>query len=973
MKRHQRVSTPRLLALLLAAAALLAADAAGQGRFTLRLRVQDGGGGVDSLMRYGRSAGATYCIDPGQFFDGSTPFTEFELPPIPPTGVFDSRWDSHRPGSGGCTGATERGNGLRFDIRGSADPQPVDTFLVKFQAGAPPVTISWQDGLNVFADSMKLRDLFGGILVNANMMTTQSTVVTSGAITSLYVIMYGGRGVEPLTPANGTIVPTEVTLTWNTVANATKHRVQVSTDSLFPEGSLFLHDSTVTVTTRTVSGLAGPATYYWRVAAGSPRGWGAYSVRRFFRTGAVPAPPVNLAPPDGSTNQPSTLPFQWTSSPQGTSYHLQVAADSNFTTAFAVNDSTITDTTFTATGLASATLYHWRVAARNDVGSSVFSTRWRFTTQLQPPPAPTLTSPANGQTGVPISPTLAWNVGGGGGGLTFRLQVATDPSFTTHILDDTAVTTLNRTIGPLSYATQYYWKVTARNLAGTGPPSDVFNFTTVIAPPPSPTLSSPPDGAQNVPLQTTLVWNPAATASSYRVQVARDTAFTLIAVDDSTVTVTSRQIGPLAANTTYYWRVRAQNAGGGGPWSTRFRFVSTAAPPIPLLVSPADSAVRLDRTVRFSWVPSPGATGYHLQVGTDASFTTLLTNDSTITDTVRFGGPYPYGSRLLWRMRSRNQVGISEFSVPRVFTIMLQPPGVPALVSPANNALNQPATPTLRWNGALLASLYEVQVALDTLITNVVVRDTAIADTSRVVRLAPNTAYYWRVRGQNTEGTYGQPSVVRRLTTGNVVPAIPLPYYPVNGDTNASRTPTLRWIASPGAFFYRAQVARDNLFQQIVADDSLLSSNEFAPGLLNPNTTYFWRARARGTAGWSAYSLIQRFTTGVLIVSVGEDGPGTPGGFTLSQNYPNPFNPSTTLEYDVPVEADVTLTVYSVLGQEVAVLVSGTHAPGLHAATWRGADAEGRPVPSGVYIVRMTAAERDGQVFSTIRKMVLMK
>jgi hypothetical protein len=976
MMMHKGVSTSRILALVLLSAMLLIAEASGQATFTLRLRVQDGGGGVDSLLRLGRAPGATYCIDSDQFFDGAAAFTEYELPPTPPTGVFDTRWGNHRNGLGGCVAANERGNGLRFDIRGFTDPLQIDTFLVKFQIGtAGPISLFWQTGLNVFCDSMKLQDLFGGLLINVNMFSSQTTVVSSGAITALNIIMYRSPGVALLTPLIGVTVPPSVTLTWTPVSNATRYRVQVATDSSFSAASLIVHDSTVTGPSREVTGLSG-GTYYWRVSAGRSQGWGGYSVRRFFRTGSVPAAPTNLAPPDGSTDQPSTLQFRWTASAQVTSYHLQIASDSNFTTGFALNDSTIADTSVTVPGLASGTTFFWRAAARNDIGSSAFSTRWRFTTQLQPPPAPTPASPANGQTGVPVSPTLSWSVGGGGGGLTFRLQVATDPSFVTQVLDDSAVTTLTRLVGPLQNNTQYYWKITAKNLAGWGPASTAWTFTTVVAAPAAPVLVSPADGAQNIPLVTTVTWNAAATASSYRLQVARDSAFTLLAVDDSLITATSRQIGPLLANSTHYWRVRGKNDGGSGPYSTRFRFVSTAAPPIPLLAAPPDSALRLGPNVMFLWGSSPGASNYHLQVGTDASFSTLIYNDSTIADTVRIAGPFPYGARLLWRMRSRNLAGASVFSSPRLFTVMLQPPGVPLLISPANNASNQPVMPTLRWNNAFLASQYELAVALDTLMTNLAFIDTAVADTARVPRLAPSTAYYWRIRGKNTEGTYGPASLVRRFTTGNVAPAVPLPYLPANGDTNASRTPTLWWLASPGAVSYRAQVALDNLFQQVVAQDSQLTMNAFAPGLLQPNTTYYWRVRARGTGGSSAYCLIQRFSTGTMIVSVGED-PGpprtTPDDFILAQNYPNPFNPSTTLEYRVPAEASVTLSIYSMLGQEVATLVSGYHAPGGYAVVWHAQDAQGRPLPSGVYLARMTAVGREGRSFVATRKVVLMK
>jgi hypothetical protein len=232
------------------------------------------------------------------------------------------------------------------------------------------------------------------------------------------------------------------------------------------------------------------------------------------------------------------------------------------------------------------------------------------------------------------------------------------------------------------------------------------------------------------------------------------------------------------------------------------------------------------------------------------------------------------------------------------------------------------------------------------------------------------------VRGQNTEGTYGGVSLVRRFTTGNFPPATPVPFFPAHGDSDVSRTPTFKWLASPGALDYRAQLSLDNLFTQIIADDSTIPGPIHTPDvLLESFRTYYWRVRARGTAGSSSYCVIQRFTTGNEIVAVP---PGTgsevPEEFVLHQNYPNPFNPSTTLAYDVTVPAMVTIRIYNVLGQDVQTLAAGEHPAGTYSVVWNGRDRNDTPMPSGMYVVRMTASSPVLQrSFSSTRKMMLMK
>jgi len=89
-----------------------------------------------------------------------------------------------------------------------------------------------------------------------------------------------------------------------------------------------------------------------------------------------------------------------------------------------------------------------------------------------------------------------------------------------------------------------------------------------------------------------------------------------------------------------------------------------------------------------------------------------------------------------------------------------------------------------------------------------------------------------------------------------------------------------------------------------------------------------------------------------------------PSGFQLSQNYPNPFNPSTTLEFSVPVKGYATLSVFSILGEEVARLYAGEAEAGqVYRATFNAAS-----LPSGMYFAKL---EFGGE--QSTRKMLLMK
>jgi len=88
-----------------------------------------------------------------------------------------------------------------------------------------------------------------------------------------------------------------------------------------------------------------------------------------------------------------------------------------------------------------------------------------------------------------------------------------------------------------------------------------------------------------------------------------------------------------------------------------------------------------------------------------------------------------------------------------------------------------------------------------------------------------------------------------------------------------------------------------------------------------------------------------------------------PKDFVLHPAYPNPFNPVTTISFDMPFQSKVSMNIYNILGERVAVLVNGYAAPGNHQLRWDAGDS-----PSGIYFVRMETRE-----FQQTAKVVLLK
>ena len=94
----------------------------------------------------------------------------------------------------------------------------------------------------------------------------------------------------------------------------------------------------------------------------------------------------------------------------------------------------------------------------------------------------------------------------------------------------------------------------------------------------------------------------------------------------------------------------------------------------------------------------------------------------------------------------------------------------------------------------------------------------------------------------------------------------------------------------------------------------------------------------------------------------------TPSQFAIEQNYPNPFNPTTSINFQLPEQADVHIAVYDMMGRQIDTLVDQNMAAGTYSAEWNGRDASGNAVASGVYLYKIVAGN-----FSASKVMTLLK
>jgi archaellin len=418
---------------------------------------------------------------------------------------------------------------------------------------------------------------------------------------------------------------------------------------------------------------------------------------------------------------------------------------------------------------------------------------------------------------------------------------------------------------------------TASNPLGSGFASgEVYTVDKGNTTPPSrPALVAPPGGSLQTDYTPLFDWNnstaPAGTIfSHYQIQVATDNGFVSLVLDVNIPGIANSEFTPssdLASNSTFYWRVRAVNAQGNlSAWSNIRNFDTALLPPV--LVSPADGLQLSDNRPTFDWEDVPGAGNYRIQISDDPGFSSTLKNTVVTPSTYAVNTDLPAGVLLYWRVRTQGTNGPSLWSEVRSFNTA-NPPSVPTLASPGNNAKVSGPSPLFDWNDSTVPAgtdfdRYQIQIAADNGFVNIV-HDNDLAgiansqDSSAV--LAGGTTYYWRVRAINTLGQASAWSNVRSVRIKFFAPIL---LSPGNGTTASNLMPTFTWEAVDGATIYTIQVSKNDQFTGAKAVNTTTTDPFYIHNVdLESGITYYWRVRVYRptTYGPSDWSEVFTFAT----------------------------------------------------------------------------------------------------------------
>jgi hypothetical protein len=749
--------------------------------------------------------------------------------------------------------------------------------------------------------------------------------------------------VSQISPSDAvTGLPVMPTFKWFTEPLSDNYRVIIST-SASAGNAVTSPAAADTIHTLAIS-LDNGREYYWNVRGNNGDGDGPLTTWRSFVTVPGGATQVTLtSPSNGATDVAIDPTLTWVGVGGATTYHLQVSTSSDFGTTV-VDNASVGTTQFTP-ALNNSQTYYWRVKASNAAEHN-WSSTWSLTTVAAPAPGPvTQISPTAASTDLSVMPTFKWFTESLSDDYT--LIVSTSASEGDAIVSTVIADTFHTLVSALDNGREYYWNVRGKNANGTGPLATWRSFITISGGAMQVALTSPGNGATEVAIDQTLTWGSVGGASSYHLQVSTSSDFGTTVVDNPSVGTT--QFTPaLDVNETYYWRVKASNAGTYN-WSETWSFSTiTVDPPVaPALISPPNGATGVTTGPLFAWNSATGADSYRIDVSTDPGFGTTVISETGAGTTYQAGGLLG-GQAYFWRVEALNAGGGATSSIWSFTTDAGAVPGAVSLISPLDAATDLTVMPSFKWSSESLSDDYTLFVSTSASTGDAVVTQ-AVADTFHTLAspLENGRQYYWNVRGNNSNGA-GALSTWRSFITVTGGAKQVVLTNPGNGATDVALEPYLKWNAVTGATTYRLQVSTSANFGTTVIDDASIAIAEYQ-ATLNHTQTYYWRVRASNAAEHN-WSETWSFTTLTLSIPgvVALKAPGNGGtGISINLNltwFSEPasdlydFQLSTSNEFSSPLVdesglADTTLSAPELMyGTPYLWRVRGTNAAG--AGAW---------------------------------------
>lgn len=441
----------------------------------------------------------------------------------------------------------------------------------------------------------------------------------------------------------------------------------------------------------------------------------------------------------------------------------------------------------------------------------------------------------------------------------FQIQVTAKKDFNSDLFLDTIIANFKPNTSHLikglrfQFATQYLWRIRAWHDRDTSEWSTPQTFNTVK----SPTLLKPfNSNFLGTGAKTTFTWESLKGGVTYQLSLDTNAKFNSPLLVDTLNNGTEFVKSNMLFRPLYYWKVRALTNNDTSDWSATW---VCKVLPVKLNI-PRNNLTNVSLN-SLDWNSIEGTTGYILEVDTTSGFLApFRVREIKSNSFFHYFNQLPamigFNTKCFWRVKLFHETDTSEWST--VWNFTTKPRMAPTLISPVNQAEGQTVFNQLKWQAYSGAASYAVHYGDKADFSNAV--KTTSPGTTLNVSLKPNTHYYWRVRGRNSDGNeFYDFSEVWTFTTDSGIPA-PKLIAPVDNAVKQPLNVLFSWGKFTPSTLYRMEISTDGSFNSgVVTKNSTTGFANFTH--LESGTTYYWRVKTVNGSLESPWSVAWRFST----------------------------------------------------------------------------------------------------------------
>ncbi|MBI4723371.1 MAG: T9SS type A sorting domain-containing protein [Candidatus Stahlbacteria bacterium] len=633
----------------------------------------------------------------------------------------------------------------------------------------------------------------------------------------------------------------------------------------------------------------------------------------------------------------------------------------------------------------------WTIRAYDAVNNyRVADNTWQIRVDLYPPNQFDLISPADSSVSLVPSPTFRWHSTQDSISGLLEYEVWVNGLLKADNISDTSSTPSNS----LTEGNNSWW-VIARDRVGHARKSTHTYIVNYESAPPLPFhLSFPEDyDTSYIPPIPVFHWHPSIDEGiglqKYQLWIDGMKDRDNIPASDTFTT----PIGSLDQGLHSWFIVAFDKSGKSTASSDTFRIIAkvktdSIPPSVPILISPANLAIVTNMNVDCIWRRSENKAQYLIQWAKNSGFVPILIDTLILDTTFRLSLS---DTTYYWRVKAIDTMyNESNWSSIWEFTVDTETPATPDLLLPQDSGFASSSRPTFTW-GKVYKKTKSISITDNRILERSGNPILAGPNTETLVQFPPtitytleimdefggslytyetqdsiftipvtlsDSCYQWRVKAKDGVGQESPYSVPFTFYFDTLDPQIsnptiwtdtiftgPFPVYATVTDNKGLHSVEL---------WYKTSI--DTNWDYIEMDS--VSLNRYLANIpVQLNNTRVWYYVLAKDIAFPA-NTDREPTTNAYTFIAGNTGTAEtqakgPDKFFVSQGTPNPFVNTTEIEYGLPANTNVRISIYNLAGQEIVTLVNEIKPRGYYTVSWNGRDKANNIVGSGIYLTRI--------------------